>query len=249
MPLTVPSGVTAAEIVRYAATASPALSPSALTFPSSPLFWAQLLKAMRENREEAQRMPLFVVYDEAHKESVKVSRAFFRDFVEEYETERTHIVTVTAPDSVVTFRAVDAFWNHAELAARSCSLSTAADDPACGRGIVTVRSNLRADSVDNILVMSRDAWDDCVASWNGKHQRVPQKASASSSDDLRALLSPTQAAMNMPRARANATIDPFTTKAAAEEFVARSTRVHGSRYYSYFMKHWKVLCAQNRNYL
>jgi hypothetical protein len=97
-----------------------------LTFPSDPAFWQALLKAVESDTATSQVPPLYILNEGTTGESLYVNQTFAHAFVESWEDNSIHSITVQplgtigtggglgkegANGLLRTFRAPSEFWN------------------------------------------------------------------------------------------------------------------------------------------
>lgn len=209
-------------------------------FPSDPDLWAALLAAIPLT-PGSQEPPLFALEDSATKDAFNVNQQFLRDFIERWEDERSHVVTVRSSIGLRTFRAGQRFWDFVVLSHAQAKFK---GDYEGESSEIVATSNLAAH---NELRMSLVAWTQLVERWNDRN--TPRAGI----DPLPmvSVEEPREDGVNQ-RQRAHAIADPSTIveddDLRAMEARARR-RERGSRYWTHFMNHWELLVAQHRNYL
>lgn len=228
--------------------------------PADKQLWAALLAAIRTGAG-AQDPPLYLLEDSVSGESFTVNQHFARDFIERYEDERTHIITLSFPAGLRTFRAGQRFWDFLLTCYEQISMDASTKEMSeLQSGKLTVTSNLLPE---NAMTFSRRTWVQVVETWNRRNgptrkgmkwsQGMPVGLAEEDGDDEADTLCPSASRSGgATRPRSGAVIDPLTTLDDTEllEIMNRyNTRKEGSRYWQHFMKHWKLLQAQYRNYL
>jgi hypothetical protein len=151
-----------------------------LSLPSDPALWAALLAAIHNSPSEAQAPPLFVLEDAASNESFTINQNFFRAFIEAWDEDRTHVVTVSHVDGGVrTFRSAQRFWRFLATCAEQAVFEyrTAGSLPALARDGLTIVSNLQPAAPVRLLP---DTWARVVDHWNQMNEQTSSAAAGGS---------------------------------------------------------------------
>jgi hypothetical protein len=85
-----------------------------LQVPSNPELWEALVAAI-PNTPGAQDPPLYALQDSITGDTFTANEQFVRDFIESWEEEKTHIITVAVGNTLRTFRGGARFWEFARL--------------------------------------------------------------------------------------------------------------------------------------
>jgi hypothetical protein len=248
MPIPVPRYSTLTDVVQR-------LESNEVSFPSDKQLWAALLAAVPTS-PGAQDPPLYLLEDTTTGESFTANQHFVRDFIERFEDERTHVVTLTFPAGLRTFRAGQRFWDFLVACHDQLALDPVAKEASELKvGQLNVTSNLLPDVS---LVLSRVAWAQIVETWNSRNGPKTGQTEWSlgptpgTSSKVRGVETDADGLPMATRPRSAAVLDPMTTVDDLDlAALMRGPKDGGGkgRYWQRFMKHWHVLQAEYRNYL
>ena len=234
--------------------------------------WDALLSAVKSD-PSSQIPPLYVLNDGDSGEALYANQRFVQEFLERWEEVDTHTITVQGYDKTVrTFRARQEFWRHLMMIAesivpreksRGTDLKYDVDERLTVRTDKPILPTVGGKTAHPIgeLKLLPQQWSKAIVSWNqlqgerGEEQFIIDDVEEAPIDhqlDEMAVMD-----LLPRRPRAQAILDPSSTMPDPAELYQKRWKSIGdgnrpggkSKYFTHFMKHWKLLEAQYRNYL